>query len=1256
MELRKEQDFRKRKERCYEKISQGGLVDESQKKIQAAVTAAKQAAAGQDQAAVDAALLALRKAMDEKSYGPMLHFDVSPQKGKELFHGSTGFLYGVSEIGVPSADLIKAISPKILVQKAADGQQHPSGDGYRLTPYLQECGVENIQIYLQDYYLEWPYESNGIADYNEIVKKIVTKMFDGKTPEEIAGYSFVIFNEPDGIWYQNKVSQMCNDWLTIYKTIKAINPAVKVAGPNFSVYNSSAYQTFFEFCQKNNCLPEYITWHELQKDKLATFKSHCDEVKGYVETYYQNSGIDPIIFVNETVNFDDVGNPGALVNWLSIFEEEDVYASLPYWGLANSLNELAADANKPNGAWWVYKWYAQMTGKKAPLVLEDVGEPGAYGRLYGLVSTDEKAGIIYSLFGGQAGKQTVSIENIRSTKMFQNATMAHVKLYSTKYTGQQGFADGIPVEFEGNLAFSGDDLVLAITDAELMDAYFAVITPSVGTEVGTIAGYEKNWEKTYEAEETELIGGAKAYTKTGGGDLARSNRAEVGSLDTENDGVKFTVHVPKDGRYRLNIYYTSQAPQVDPLTLQYVDSGGQNRAIGALCRQNLTIDGGIPQEIVYDSTVKWGYYNYKTVYVELAKGIHTIQLMYKGESQKGKDVNSILCAMLDKIDLVYEPKEEAVISIEPEELVGKQAGYTFSQAGTFCGAGSAVGSGAFEFYVSVPRDGYYTVGTAGNGDAELSKSIMNYAADAKAESAVSLSWKKLLDVPLGNANAGMVYLTAGMNSMRLTGTNLTIDQVVFTETPKAAEEYAAVLEAEECQLGGTKKADGYSYLPGGRAIPEIIETPYASGGKAVEGFRGGMDNSLSLNVSAAEAGDYKLSVVYSNDEPAPVMKTQAGKDYVHPYNTDLVERYMQVSINGNPPQTVYFKNTFCWDTYKNTIVDITLDKGNNVLTFTNDNSYQFSSVQDDFTPRMDKFVIAPAKITSASTPQPEVKDAQNPVITKQPVKASYQYKGKAKALAVKAKVSDEGTLTYQWYKNTKNSKKGAKLVKGASKASYTPATSTAGTSYYYCEITNTNQNATGKKTAKTASSLVAVTVAKGTGKITGVASSIKKVYGSKAFTLKAKGKGAITYSSSNKKVVTVGKTNGKVAAKGCGKAVIMVKAAGTANYKPAKKTVTVTVAPKQQKISSLKSLKSKSFVIKWKKDSKATGYQVQYATNKKFKKAKSVTINKSKTVSKTINKTKAKKRYYVRLRSYKASGKTKIYGAWSKSKSVVIKK
>ena len=234
---------------------------ESEMALEQAIAAADAAlAAENDQKAVDEALIAIREAVREKSYGSTLHFDADPKSSKsEVFHGSTGFLYGVSEVGVPSADLIKAIQPKILVQKAADGQQHPSGDGYRLTPYLEECDVENIQIYLQDYYLEWPYESNGIDDYNTKVGQIVTKMLDGKVAdEEIAKYSFVIFNEPDGIWYTNKVDQMCNDWLTIYTTIKDICPDAKVAGPNFSVYNSSAYRKFFAFCKTNNCLPEYM--------------------------------------------------------------------------------------------------------------------------------------------------------------------------------------------------------------------------------------------------------------------------------------------------------------------------------------------------------------------------------------------------------------------------------------------------------------------------------------------------------------------------------------------------------------------------------------------------------------------------------------------------------------------------------------------------------------------------------------------------------------------------------------------------------------------------------------------------------------------------------------------------------------------------------------------------------------------------------------------------------------------------------------
>jgi len=1134
-----------------ELLAAGGLSESSEQDIKKTVADAETAINEKKQTVIDVALKALREAVDNRVYESALRFNADPAKKKsEVFHGSTGFLYGVSEVNVPSADLLSAIAPKILVQKAADGKQHPSGDGYRLTPYLKSCGVENIQIYLQDYYLEWPYESKGIADYNEKVKSIVSKMVKGLSDEELSVYSFVIFNEPNSIWYVNNLTKMCNDWLTIYKTIKGINPKIKVAGPNFSTYEGEAYNTFFKFCKENKCLPEYITWHELSKDKLESFESHCKEVKKYIDTYYEASGIEPVIFVNETVNFDDVGNPGALVNWLSIFDEEDVYASLPYWGLANSMNELAADTNKPNGAWWVYKWYAQMTGTKAPLTLENIEKPGAYGRLYGLTSVDEDNSTIYSLFGGQKGRQKVYIENIRQTKMFANSDKAHIKIYSTKYTGHHGFADETPVEFEGNIAFTGNDLSFAISDAELMDAYYAIITPATDSEVIGIKDYDKNWTQTYEAEDAVLVGDAEAFIKAGGGDLARSNRAEVGGMNSEKDGVKFSVNAPKDGRYRLNIYYSSQAPQVNPLTLEYVSSNGQNRAIGEISRHTLTVDGKDAQEIVYDSTVKWGYYNYKTVYLDLKAGEHELSLMYNGADQNKKDVNSMLCALLDKIDLSYVKKNDAEICIEPEELTGNNKGFSFSQNGEYTGAGNAMGSGDFEFYVNSPKDGFYLFSSEGKGNAVLSKSRVNYAKNAKAGSEVSVDKLKLYDVVLGGEKSGMIYLTAGINHLYLSGNDMVLDRLTFTEIPDATKGNTLEIESENCLLSGTDTKDGYNYLLGSAAIPVISENKYASGGKVVEGFRGGKDNSVALTVNVPEAGDYKLSVFYSNNEPAPVMKTQSGSNYVHPYNTDLVERYMQITINGGTPQTVYFKNTFCFDTFKNIVVDIKLQKGDNIITFTNDNSYKFSSLQDDFAPRLDKFVIAPAKATEMST---------------------------------------------NMY-----------FVKMASKE-------------------------------------------KAQNKITGVASKIKKVWGSEPFTLKAKAVGEITYTSSNRSVVSVGEKNGKVNIKGCGKAVITIKAAGNSEYVSSVRRVVITVVPQKQKIIKLTVSKDKTFTVKWEKDKKATGYQVQYSANKKLKKPTTVWVNKNK-ISTKIKGLKSGKTYYVRVRAYKKSGKTKVYGSYSNVK------
>ena len=82
----------------------------------------------------------------------------------------------------------------------------------------------------------------------------------------------------------------------------------------------------------------------------------------------------------------------------------------------------------------------------------------------------------------------------------------------------------------------------------------------------------------------------------------------------------------------------------------------------------------------------------------------------------------------------------------------------------------------------------------------------------------------------------------------------------------------------------------------------------------------------------------------------------------------------------------------------------------------------------------------------------------------------------------------------------------------------------------------------------------------------------------------------------------------------------------------------------------------KKLKLTWKKNSKATGYQIQYSTNKKFSKAKTVTVKKAKTTSQTLKKLTKKKTYYVRIRSYKKISGKNIYSSWSKTVSKKITK
>lgn len=104
------------------------------------------------------------------------------------------------------------------------------------------------------------------------------------------------------------------------------------------------------------------------------------------------------------------------------------------------------------------------------------------------------------------------------------------------------------------------------------------------------------------------------------------------------------------------------------------------------------------------------------------------------------------------------------------------------------------------------------------------------------------------------------------------------------------------------------------------------------------------------------------------------------------------------------------------------------------------------------------------------------------------------------------------------------------------------------------------------------------------------------------------------------------------------------------------KPITFKIAPKGTQIKSLKAGKGK-LTVKWAKQLNETdGYEIAYSTKANFSKAKTLKVKNPKKASAVIKKLKAKKTYYVRIRTYMQVDKQVFASEWSPAKSLTVKK
>ena len=106
----------------------------------------------------------------------------------------------------------------------------------------------------------------------------------------------------------------------------------------------------------------------------------------------------------------------------------------------------------------------------------------------------------------------------------------------------------------------------------------------------------------------------------------------------------------------------------------------------------------------------------------------------------------------------------------------------------------------------------------------------------------------------------------------------------------------------------------------------------------------------------------------------------------------------------------------------------------------------------------------------------DLTNAETPSITSQPQTDTNVIEGATKTLSIEASVSDGGTLSYQWYSNSTSSTDGASAISSATNSTYTVPTTVAGTTFYYCVVTNTNNSVDGNKTATATSNIAKIEV------------------------------------------------------------------------------------------------------------------------------------------------------------------------------------
>jgi hypothetical protein len=834
-----------------------------------------------------------------------LMVDLSQRTGP-VRHGGNGVLYGLSDPGVPSDNLLQPLKIRAIAGKAPDGEQHPNGDTLVVADQFVRTGGQDIHVYMQDFYPHWPYDDLGFADYLPKIEQMAHKI---AVHPQRKHFVYVPFNEPDWIWYglsngnpaayARGRDRFLADWTTAYRTIRAIDPGARIAGPNEAFYDRRFLPEFFSYAKANGVLPAVVTWHELPTLQLERYRQNYADFRALERSV----GIGPLpVNINEYAGRRDLSVPGRLLQWASVFEDTKVDAGgQAYWDAAGNLSGTASQTNLPTGSWWMFKMYADMTGQTVavtPPVLNKVDT------LQGIASVDTTRRQAHVLLGGEAGDAVVEVRGVDRALFGRTA---HLTLSRTEWSGYDADAPPPAVLAEQEVAIGRDGTVrIPVNGMDAMAAYEVVLSPGGN---GTVPRVALPWRAQNEAEAGAIVSGQvfTQGTPENFNGYAASGTKDVGGLNQPDSSVTLSVTVPRTGAYDVGILYGNQ-------------SGGP-------AQQVLTVDGGQARFVECPVTLNWLYRARANTTVRLTAGPHRLTLAKSGPIGTARGE-----VTLDRVDVTAIPATPIRVRYEAElaQPTGPVS-YAYDRADSSAAGYVRVGTGgSTTFVVSVPEDGYYDVAA-------------RYGADGRRTAAqltldgAPLAGAELLPAPRAAAwqtATDHIYLSAGVHRIGVrtatAAAAVRLDDLTVTRSAAAVQRSVRTIEAEAAgnTLAGTATVEANGY---------------ASGGATVTGVGG--TGTLAINgITARRTGQYTLVVHYANDD-------RVGG---HVYNTNIISRATDITVNGGTPQRTWFRNTWDWNNVWSIGIPVTLRAGRNTVTL---------SRADGLAPVFDKVQLAQTRLT-----------------------------------------------------------------------------------------------------------------------------------------------------------------------------------------------------------------------------------------------------------------------------------------------------